>query len=184
MEDPLGDGPRVVVSAAKNSNYKIGSDGEYYIYYGISAANLSDQEISLEGDTFVYTGKPIKPVVKILDKTNNKYLHSIDEWGTNDYEYKVEYTNNTDVGTATVTITGAPTRFKGTVTKTFQIVDQGTEVYSIADADVTTLYMTELPRLQVRWLSIRARHLSRARIIRCHTTPTIQMHPHPHLSHH
>lgn len=137
VEDPLGDGPRVVVSAAKNSNYKIGSDGEYYIYYGISAANLSDQEISLEGDTFVYTGKPIKPAVKILDKTNNKYLHSIDEWGTNDYEYKVEYTNNTDVGTATVTITGAPTRFKGTVTKTFQIVDQGTEVYSIADADVT-----------------------------------------------
>ena len=139
VEDPLGDGPRVVVSAAKNSNYKIGSDGEYYIYYGISAANLSDQEISLEGDTFVYTGKPIKPVVKILDKTNNKYLHSIDEWGTNDYEYKVEYTNNTDVGTATVTITGAPTRFKGTVTKTFQIVDQGTEVYSIADADVTCI---------------------------------------------
>ena len=137
VEDPLGDGPRVVVSAAKNSNYKIGSDGEYYIYYGISAANLSDQEISLEGDTFVYTGKPIKPAVKILDKTNNKYLHSIDEWGANDYEYKVEYTNNTDVGTATVTITGAPTRFKGTVTKTFQIVDQGTEVYSIADADVT-----------------------------------------------
>ncbi|MFR5028697.1 MAG: hypothetical protein ACLTDF_07950 [Coprococcus sp.] len=75
VEDPLGTALGVV-SAAKNSNYKIGSDGEYYIYYGISAANLSDQEISLEGDN-LYIQETYKVTVKILDKTNNKYLHSI-----------------------------------------------------------------------------------------------------------
>lgn len=133
----MGNGPFAIVESTKNSNYAIGgSNGYFDIFYGINAADLETQTtISLEGESFVYTGKPIKPKVEVIDKTNNKKLYSVEDTNKEDYEYKVEYSNNTNPGTATVTITGHPNRFQGSVTKTFTILNSGSNVKNIADAD-------------------------------------------------
>ena len=136
-KEHMGNGPCAVVTSTKNSNYAIGgSNGYFDIFYGINAADLETQTtISLEGESFVYTGKPITPKVEVIDNTNNKKLYSLEETNKDDYEYKVEYSNNTNPGTATVTITGHPKRFQGSVTKTFTILSSGSNVKNIADAD-------------------------------------------------
>ena len=137
INEHMGNGPTVTVYPVANGNYAIGGDDEYFdIYFGITPAKLSDQIINIEGESFVYTGKPITPKVEIIDPTNNETLMDYADVGAADYEYKVEYSNNTNPGTATITITGASNRFEGTVTKTFTILEKGSTVNDIADADV------------------------------------------------
>ncbi|MBQ6662405.1 MAG: cell wall-binding repeat-containing protein, partial [Firmicutes bacterium] len=65
--------------------------------------------------SYAYTGKAIKPTptVKALVGGATRTLKA-------DTDYTVKYTNNINVGTATVTITGKG-NFKGTVKKTFKI---------------------------------------------------------------
>ena len=66
----------------------------------------------------VYTGKKIKPavIVKMAKKTLKEGK-----------DYKVSYTNNQNVGKATVTVTGLG-KYSGTVTKTFSIIPKGTTI--------------------------------------------------------
>lgn len=136
INEHMGNGPTVTVYPVKNGNYAIGGDDEYFdIFYGIKPAKLADQIVNLEGESFVYTGNPITPKVEIIDPTNNETLMDYADVGEDDYEYKVTYSNNTEPGTATVTITGSPNRFEGTITKTFTILEKGSSVKSIADAD-------------------------------------------------
>ena len=55
------------------------------------------------------------------------------------YDYTVEYSNNVEVGEATISITGKH-YYSGTITKTFQIFPadvQGAEIYGVEDADYT-----------------------------------------------
>lgn len=61
-----------------------------------------------------YTGKEIKPIVSI----KNDKIELVE--GT---DYVVEYKNNTDIGNAQIIITGI-NNFNGTMTKTFNIVDE------------------------------------------------------------
>lgn len=135
-----GNGPRIIVTSL-SPNYKIGGDDGYYIYYGITASKLDEQtvDVVLEGDTFEYSEYPIEPNVDVIDKSNGKSLYRQESSGVGktDYDYAVEYSNNTGVGTATITITGAPKRFPGTITKTFQIVEAGSDTRKISDAEVT-----------------------------------------------
>ena len=67
--------------------------------------------VTLEQDSYNYTGKPITPKVTVT-------------WGdttlTEGVDYTVTYANNTQVGTATVTVTGKG-NYTGTVTKEFTI---------------------------------------------------------------
>lgn len=79
---------------------------------GLQVSVIADQ---------VYTGKAIKPALRVSDGI--AYLTTKD--------YSVKYKNNTKVGTATVTITGKG-NYTGTVTTTFQIVPK-----AISGADVT-----------------------------------------------
>ena len=62
----------------------------------------------------IYTGKEIKPIVSI----KNDKIKLVE--GT---DYVVEYKNNTDIGNAQIIITGI-NNFNGTMTKTFNIVDE------------------------------------------------------------
>ena len=64
-----------------------------------------------------YTGKEIKPVVKIISE-NIELVEGQD--------YTIEYSNNTNVGTATITIKGI-NNYEGTMYKSFIIEKEGEE---------------------------------------------------------
>ena len=72
---------------------------------------LSECTVSLNMATFGYTGKAIKPVITVKYKGEN-----LTAWT----DYGISYTNNVNVGTANITLTGRGD-FKGTVKKTFSI---------------------------------------------------------------
>ena len=61
--------------------------------------------------SYTYSGSAIKPAVTVKDSKGNKLSAS---------NYTVDYTNNTKVGTAAITITGKG-NYQGTITKTFVI---------------------------------------------------------------
>lgn len=73
----------------------------------ISVIDISGYAVKMN-ESYPYTGKAIEPVVKLS--------------GVNESCYTVTYANNTQIGTATVTIQAKGDRYKGSITKTFQIV--------------------------------------------------------------
>jgi|GEM_PF-324767 len=80
--------------------------------FNIAAKSIASSTVTLSDDTFAYTGSAIKPGVKVaLDGTTL----------TGGTDYSVSIKNNTDAGTATVTVTGKG-NYTGTATKTFEIV--------------------------------------------------------------
>ncbi len=83
---------------------------------------LSNCTITLGSDTCTYDGKAKAPTVTVKDGTTTLTA------GT---DYEVVYANNTDVGTAKVTINGKG-NYTGTVEKTFQI-----KAASLSKATVT-----------------------------------------------
>ena len=68
-------------------------------------------DIAVEGELFTYTGSPITPAVSVTLK-NTRLIENRD--------YTLVYTNHTNVGTATVTVTGKG-NYTGTSTRTFVI---------------------------------------------------------------
>ena len=68
-------------------------------------------DIAVEGELFTYTGSPITPAVSVTLK-NTRLIE--------DRDYTLVYTNHTNVGTATVTVTGKG-NYTGTATRTFVI---------------------------------------------------------------
>ena len=68
--------------------------------------------ICLDQDSYTYTGKAIEPKVTVP--------------GLDEEYYTVSYSNNVNVGTATVTVKTNGVEYKGTITKTFQIVKEET----------------------------------------------------------
>ena len=94
-------------------------------YYGtmketfqIIPAKLS-VKITLSGDQFTYTGDAIKPAVTVTRSSDGKTLKE----GS---DYKVAYSNNTKIGTATVTVTGIH-NYTGTSSTTFRITGEEAE---------------------------------------------------------
>ncbi len=69
--------------------------------------DISNYEATLSAASFEYTGKPIEPSVKVS--------------GLNGDDYTVSYSNNKDIGTGTVTIEAKGNKYKGKITKTFEI---------------------------------------------------------------
>lgn len=81
--------------------------GTKLFYFSIIVNDLTKADIELEYETCYYTGSPITPNVYI-----NNFVENID--------YKLEYFNNTNAGTATVRITGIG-ECVGIVRKTYTI---------------------------------------------------------------
>ena len=97
--------------------------------FQIVARPVSDLTVSAIADQ-TYTGSAITPTVTV--KNGSTTL-------TNDTHYTVAYSNNTNVGTATVTITGKG-NYTGTKTATFKIVAKsisGATVSAIEDQTYT-----------------------------------------------
>ncbi len=68
--------------------------------------------------TYTYDGKAHKPIPTVTTKVNGQLVTL-----KKNTDYTVTYENNTEIGTATVTITGKG-NYTGTLTKTFKIVEK------------------------------------------------------------
>ena len=88
------------------------------VTFTIEAKTLTDDMLWTEGDEFLYTGEAIilEGMYGLRDYINEDEVELIE-----DEDFTVEYDNNTNVGTATVTLTGM-NNYQGTVTYTFQIL--------------------------------------------------------------
>lgn len=103
----ISSGTGKVIIEGKN-NY----EGKIIRYYTISKRDLTTCSISLSAKSFVYNGKEQKPTITV--KANSKLLKE-------GKDYILEYTNNIEVGAATVKITGMGS-VVGEISKSFNIV--------------------------------------------------------------
>ena len=77
----------------------------------IRQAAIARADVAVEGKSFTYTGSPFTPAVSVTLK-NTQLIEGAD--------YTLAYTNHTNAGTATVTVTGIG-NYIGTAKKTFVI---------------------------------------------------------------
>ena len=93
-------------------------------------------EINLEKKSYPYTGKAIKPAVKVQ--------------GLSAQNYTVTYSNNTKIGTATVTVTAKGDKYKGKIQTTFEITKIGNTL-DVKGKSVTLKYkkLKKTQRLKV-----------------------------------
>ena len=92
--------------------------------FTIGGVPMSDFEIKTIANK-KYTGKAIKPTVTVVNSDSGEVL-------TKSGNYTVSYKNNTNVGTATVTVKGQG-NIEGTITQTFKIV-KGTPEIKCSDS--------------------------------------------------
>ena len=108
-KDNISAGKGIIIIKGIN-NY----DDSMQVYFEIKPKNFetmgNNLKISIPNQE--YTGKKLQPKITVKDGKTELKL---------DTDYTVSYKNNTNVGTATVTITGKG-NYKGTITKTFKIV--------------------------------------------------------------
>ena len=75
-------------------------------------ADLADAVVTLASDKVYYTGNPVYPSVSVTYEGAALIVNT---------DYTLNYTDNTNIGAATVTVTGMG-EYTGSVVKTFQIV--------------------------------------------------------------
>lgn len=75
-------------------------------------ADLADAVVTLASETVYYTGNPVYPSVSVTYDGAVLIVNT---------DYTLNYTDNTEIGAATVTVTGMG-EYTGSVVKTFQIV--------------------------------------------------------------
>ncbi len=103
--DPSGKTTYTFTMPTDESIVEVTVDFQYRI-------SISDAEVTLAKTSMTYTGEALEPAVSSVTLGND--VISSDN-------YTVAYSNNTNVGTATVTITGVRT-YSGTATATFTII--------------------------------------------------------------
>ena len=110
------------VSLKDSANYEWtdGTTGNLTLNWKIIQATITDASVTLPQATYRVTGTEITPEPTVV--VNGRTL-------IKDTDYTVSYTNNTNIGTATVTVTGK-NNYKGTGKATFEIADK--EVLTIS----------------------------------------------------
>ena len=100
----------ITVTASGNSNYKSASKT---ITVTVNKQSIVDDkfEVSLSSNSYTYDGKAKTPTVTVKNDTATL---------VKDTDYTVEYSNNKNAGTATVTVKGIG-NYTGTLTKNFTI---------------------------------------------------------------
>ena len=84
-------------------------------------ADIYDQKATLKATSYEYSGKAKKPGVTVSRNGQHLFIKS---------DYAVTYRNNTNVGTATIVISGKGSYY-GTKSISFKIVPQGTTIRSV-----------------------------------------------------
>ena len=110
------------VSLKDSANYEWvdGTTGNLTLNWKIIQATITDASVTLPQATYRVTGTEITPEPTVV--VNGRTL-------IKDTDYTVSYTDNTNIGTATVTVTGK-NNYKGTGKATFEIADK--EVLTIS----------------------------------------------------
>ena len=110
------------VSLKDSANYEWvdGTTGNLTLNWKIIQATITDASVTLPQATYRVTGSEITPEPTVV--VNGRTL-------IKDTDYTVSYTDNTNIGTATVTVTGK-NNYKGTGKATFEIADK--EVLTIS----------------------------------------------------
>lgn len=112
---------------------KSNCDGSKSTTYKIVAKQIDASMVTLTHEVMTYTGSELDPGVVVTDKG----VALTKGTDTDPQEYKVELTNNTKVGTATVTVTGQG-NYTGVVQKTFVIKEKDSGDFTIADIAAVT----------------------------------------------
>lgn len=109
-----------------NPNYK--DKTGISIRVQVEPKDLKNSMVEMDGSTKIYSGSSFTPEVTVTDV--EKLVDGKD--------YEVTYSNNTNVGTATVSIEGMG-NYTGTVVRSFSIID---DPYSIKNAKITLIPST------------------------------------------
>lgn len=124
------------IISAQGSNYTGTTTAKITIYEGIDTSQIiNPANVTLEYEEALYTGKTIKPgvTVKIGDETlTNK-------------NYKVQYQNNKNAGTAYVIVTGKGT-YRGKAVVPFVITPDKTSVLQITNTIKAKTYNGKLQK--------------------------------------
>ncbi len=115
----------ITATASEGTNYKKGS-ASYELTVTDGRVDVSGLTVALSSSSYTYDGNAKKPTVTV--KNGSKTLVS----GT---DYTVSYSNNTNAGTAKVTVTGKG-NYKGTATATFTIA-KAAPVLTFASSSLT-----------------------------------------------
>ena len=105
----LGKGRHTLTAKFVGSQNMAAQAGEVKVF--IQNAWVTSAVVVVEGESFIYTGSPITPAVSVTLK-NTQLVEGRD--------YTLAYTDHTNAGTATVTVTGIG-NYIGTAKKTFVI---------------------------------------------------------------
>ena len=117
----VGDYTTTVALKDKNNyEWTDGTPGNLTLNWKIIQATITDASVTLPQATYRVTGSEITPEPTVV--VNGRTL-------TKDTDYTVSYTDNTNIGTATVTVTGK-NNYKGTGIATFEIANK--EVLTIS----------------------------------------------------
>ena len=117
----VGDYTTTVALKDKNNyEWTDGNTGNLTLNWKIIQATITDASVTLPQATYRVTGSEITPEPTVV--VNGRTL-------TKDTDYTVSYTDNTNIGTATVTVTGK-NNYKGTGIATFEIANK--EVLTIS----------------------------------------------------
>ena len=115
-------GPSIQVSPEEDTLYRCrvrdsyGNQGDVFYLVTVPEKpvvykDLADASVTLNSTAFTYTGSPIKPTITV--KYDGVNL-------TEGADYTLSYTDNTNIGTAAVTVTGIG-EYTGTITEHFTI---------------------------------------------------------------
>ncbi|MDO5547794.1 MAG: S8 family serine peptidase [Eubacteriales bacterium] len=119
-------------TAGKDSKYGYGVLYGLENYYKEDSANLVLKTATLKYKKMQYTGAKRKDPVVQVKASSGKVLPTS--------AYKVTYSNNKSVGTATVTITGV-NGYKGTITKTFTIKPKNIKIKTLTNKATRKMYV-------------------------------------------
>ncbi len=106
--------------------------------FTITAKSLTESMISVENAT--YNGEPQTPTVTVKDGTQTLVLNT---------DYTVKYSNNTNAGTATVTVTGKG-NYGGEASKSFTITAKTLTNAMLSVSDVTYNGKPQTPTVTVK----------------------------------
>ncbi len=97
----------------------------------IGTNTVNNPIVTLSQSSFNYTGSALTPTVTVTDDSGNVIPAG---------EYTVSYSNNTNVGEATVTVTGKGDNYSFTAAANFQIVGAGQTPLTITGKQDTVYY--------------------------------------------
>ena len=106
----LGNGWHTLIAKFVGSQNMAAQAETVQVY--IRQAAIARADVAVAGESFTYTGSPITPAVSVTLKNGTQLMK--------DRDYTLAYTNHTNAGTATVTVTGIG-NYIGTAKRTFVI---------------------------------------------------------------